>query len=189
MSLERRARLETRTPLERGKPLRATKWGTRPRAKKASWRDEYMPERMADDAPKLTPFEKAWLSFVRSLTCCCAHLGGCRGRSQASHITLSANQKGTGMPVNIQQTVPHCDFHHKCWDGRQGRTGNPFNDLSKEERYALGTEWVDAVMLSATPEGDRAQADELERWGIGKVIGDGSDSWAWLPGGLTEVAL
>ncbi len=148
-----------------------------------------MPERMAAARPKYTPFELAWFSFVRLMPCRAKHLGRCDGDVVAAHITLSANEKGWGMKVPHDQTAPLCCKHHDDWDGRNGRTGNPFADMPKEERYTLGAEWVADVREAAIPD-ERDQANDYETIGIGKVIGDGTPTgWRWLPGPLTEVPL
>lgn len=162
---------------------RATQWGTKRKPKAKGWRHDFLPDWMtAEEAEKLTPFEKAWMKFVRTLPCCCTHLGGCRGRVQASHITLSANQKGMAMRVNVKQTVPHCDRHHRDWDGRSGVTGNPFAGMSKDQKRALGGEWVRDVLLLATPE-DHDQALAFRALGLGTIAKDEArGTWAWVPG-------
>lgn len=179
--------LSRNTRLERGEPLRATKWGTRKKPPKASWRDEFMPDRMAPEAPKYTAFELSWFAYVRTLPCCAAHLGRCWGPMAAAHLTLSADQKGTSMKVPHDQTGPMCTRHHDFWDGRSGRKGNPFDGWSREKRYGFASACLEIVHEAATPGDDRAHADELERLGLGNVIGNGRDGWNWLPGHLVEV--
>lgn len=181
--------MKTGGRVRRHTELRAKRWGVRPAPKDANWREDYMPEWMTkEEAPKYTAFELSWFAFVRTLPCCASHLGLCRGPMQAAHVALSADQKGTGMKVPHTQTVPLCHKHHADWDGRSGQANNPFAGMTKDERYTLAAEWVDDVRQAAIPpESDRALADELERMGIGKVIGNGADGWAWMPGPLAEV--
>lgn len=127
-----------------------------------------------------------YILFVKTLPCLASWAAGCSGRVQACHVATSADQKGTGMKVPDAQAVPLCRKHHDDWDGRAGQARNPFAGWSKDERYALATEWVSATQLLAIPE-DRESALVLEALGLGRIIGDGAGSWSWLPGSLDEV--
>lgn len=196
--MNRASRLERRTPLrarmpEKGGPvtrhttLRAKRWGVKPAPKVENWRKDFMPEYVTKEkGPKYTAFELAWFAYVRSLPCAASHLGRCWGPMQASHLTLSADQKGTAMKVPHRQTGPLCKRHHDFWDGRN-RKDNPFDALSKDDRYEMAQAWLEVVHEAATPGDDRDHADELERLGLGKVTGNGTPyGWNWLPGHLSE---
>lgn len=169
--------------MERSGPLEAKRWGVR-RAPRDSnnWRRAYLPDWMtAEEAEKLTPFEKAWLRFVALQDCICAHLRGCDGDVVPAHITLSANEKGTGMKVDTRQTVPMCVRHHDFWDGRLGRAGNPFAGMKREERYERGAKWVADVQQGAKPGDSRDEALALQDLGLGwiELVGNG---WTWHEG-------
>lgn len=183
--LERRARLETRKPLERGTSLKAKRWGTRPKKKVASWRDAYVLTVMslASGATGRTPYERALAQFVRTLPCVvCGRLAREKSLNEASHCALNADQKGMGMRVPHVQVAPKCRIHHGEWEERRGFC----RGWTRQERYDQAALWIREVELAVTPE-DRDQADELSRWLLGRIIGDGGSGWSWLPGYLTEV--
>lgn len=195
MSLTRSTRLVTHRPLERGQGLSVTKWGARKGKRVANWRDDFVitvdnerevAEYMAAGAKGKTPYERALAAFVRTLPCCvCGRLPNVSALNEASHVALSADQKGMGAKVPHRQVVPKCHAHHVEWEERKGFC----RGWTRDERYAQVALWLREVEQAVTPE-DRASADELERWSLGKVIGDGTPhGFSWLPGHLTEVDL
>jgi hypothetical protein len=114
-----------------------------------------------------------FLRFVRSLNCCSC---GRPAPSEASHVTISANQKGTGTKVSDAQVVPHCRACHRAWEERRG----PFAGWSRDDRYEQARAWVAAVQLLATPE-TYEQAIEFERFGLGTVLPEVGGAWSWWP--------
>lgn len=117
-----------------------------------------------------TPYRR----FVNSLPCCSC---GRPSPSEASHVTLSADQKGVGMKVSDAQVVPHCRACHRAWEQRRGR----FEGWSRQERWDQAARWVAAVQLLATPEG-REQALDFQDLGLGWIELTGETGWAWHPG-------
>lgn len=115
-----------------------------------------------------------YVAFVRKLPCISC---GARGPSEASHVATSADQKGTGMKVPDEQVVAHCRTCHRAWDGRSGK----FAGFTREQRFELAAVWVRTTQLLAVPE-DRDQAEAFEALGLGRIVGSGMLSWAWLPG-------
>ena len=120
--------------------------------------------RRAADAP--------FVKFVRSLACMWCQRPG---PSDAAHMTLGPNEKGTSLKVDDRQVVPLCRRDHHNFDGITDGPRNPFRGWTKDERYAMAALWVRSVQLAVIPE-DRAQADEL---GAGSALG------AWLATGGT----
>lgn len=146
-----------RTPLKRGAPMKRTRMRRGPRS------------------DKRTPYENALAAFVRTLPCVVCGDAGPWARIEASHVATSADQKGTGMKVPHTQVVPKCRFHHVQWEERRG----VFAGWSKEKRYEMAATWLRELQLAITPE-DYTGALELERWGLGRVVGE-ADAWHWLP--------
>lgn len=141
-----------------------------------------MPDWMtAPEDPKLTPYEAAFKRFVQGLPCiCCGH----PGPSTASHVTLNANQKGTGMKVDHLQVVPHCEDGaggcHPQWEERRGR----FVGWSKDRRYEQAAAWVYAVHgILAIEVDDKPHALDLQAAELGTVTEQPDGTWSWLPAG------
>jgi hypothetical protein len=145
-------------PMLRKTPLRAKRWGLRPRSPRRL-------TRRAADAP--------YLRFVRLLACCSC---GRPAPSEASHVTLSANQKGTGMKVSDAQCVPHCRRCHREFEERRGR----FAGWSRQERWSQAAAWVAAVQLLATPE-TYEQALTFAELGLGTIEMGPDGAWSWWP--------
>lgn len=177
------ARLERRTPMERGDGLKAKRWGAKPAPKAANWRDDFLPEHVKP--PKYTPFELSWFAFVRTMECVGARFGGCAGDMVAAHVTLSANEKGTSMKVPHGQTAPMCCKHHDDWDGRNGLKGNPWAGMSRDDRWALGATWIEDVKKAAIPGDNYEHALDLFNLGLGTIVPCATglrDGWSWVPG-------
>lgn len=169
--------------MRRTSSLKPRRWGVKAAPKAKGWRADFLTPH--EKVAKLTPYEKAYMAFVRSLPCCCAHMGGCRGKTQASHVATGPDQKGWAMKVPTDQVIPHCNFHHRAFDGRHGNTGNPFRGWTKPQRYAIATEWCRLTIYATIPE-DREHAEALERWGLGRAVEHGvSEAWHWEPGSST----
>lgn len=172
------SRLERHTPIERGEQLRATQWGTRKKHKVESWRDEYL-DFPDDDKPKYTAAELGYMAAVRALPCIrCGHDGTDEMPNQASHVTTSADQKGTGMKVPTSQVVSHCFECHPQWEGRSGFCAG----WSKERRYRIGARWVKATQATLTPDSDSFDhALDLAELGAGRVVVEATGNWHWVP--------
>lgn len=150
MTLQRRTRLETRSPLRRGKPLER---GAPMKRTSGLKRGAPMARKAMRRSPRVqSPEEKAWRAFCRESACIsCRKPGPC----DPSHVTLSADQKGHGMLVPLTQMVPHCVTTldgtgcHEQWEQRKGI----FSKFSKDDRYAIAARWVaetrEAVALAA----------------------------------------
>lgn len=148
--------LQRKTPLRARAPM------------KRSWMRRKPPRRIAKRLA-----DRPYVRFVKALPCCVC---GRPGPSDASHVTLSANQKGIGMKVPDDQVVPKCREHHRDWEQRRGR----FAKWSREERWSQAAAWVAAVQLLATPE-TYEQALTFSELGLGTIeVGPGG-AWSWWP--------
>lgn len=187
MTLSRTGTLK-RTPLKRGESklrrtanLKATKWGTRPKAKAKGWRADFLTPH--EKAAKLTPYEKALHAFVRRLPCVVCHRAPTSRRpNEVSHCALSADEKGTGMKVPHGQVASKCRKCHSEWEERRGFCAG----WTRDQRFESAAEMVRLTIYATIPE-DREHAETLERWGLGRVVehGDGSGIWHWEPGSST----
>lgn len=138
-----------------------------------------MPDRMATDEPKYTAAALGYMAAVRKLPCIrCGREGSEDMPNQASHITLGADQKGTGMKVPTSQVVSHCFDCHTAWDGRSGFCAG----WSKVRRYLAGAKWVTKTRDLLTPGVDNFdQALELAERGAGRVVVEKTGAWSWVP--------
>jgi hypothetical protein len=155
-----------RTSLQRKTPLRARA------PMRRSWMRRKPPRRLSRRAGD-TPYVR----FVRLLSCCAC---GRPSPSEASHVTLSADQKGVGMKVSDAQCVPHCGGPKGChaqWEQRRGR----FAGWDRQMRWDTAARWVAAVQLLAIPE-TRDQARDFEVMGLGVAV-ETEAGFAWVPTG------
>lgn len=117
-----------RKPLRRGKPLRAKRWGIKPRR----------PRRL--DKPQSDP---ARLEWVRGETCAVwwrvSRRYPCEGRTEACH---EGPKPGMSMKCDDAQTMPMCTAHHRQWTDHVGM----FKGWSKERRRA----WADERIAETT---------------------------------------
>jgi hypothetical protein len=117
--------------LERHTELRPTRWGIAPKPARRK---------------KKRVLEGPYVDFVKSLPC--IHCGA-RAPSEPAHMTLSKNEKGTGLKVRDRQCVPLCAACHDFWDGRAGRrrngVENPFLGIVGDARFEHAAKWVDDV--------------------------------------------
>lgn len=164
-----------KSPMSRGRaaPLRASRWGIAPSKK----------NKRATSARNNTPYRR----FVRTLDCInCGRFAP----SDPAHVATGPGQKGTSLKVDDMQCVPLCrgpEGCHRYFDGNADGPRNPFRDWTKEQKYERARAWVEATQFAATPGDSRDAALELERLGLGRIIGNGTPGgWAWLPGSLTE---
>lgn len=168
-----------RSQISRGAPIDAD--GRRRFSAFAAGRKPLERKSMARSAMKRTPRKRmstaddAFGKFVRSLPCCVC---GTTRNIEASHVALSADQKGVGIKVPHAQRVPHCGGPRGChaaWEQRKGR----FAGFTREQRYELAAVWVRTVHLLAVPE-DRNAAEHFENLGLGTIVAD-AHGWAWAP--------
>lgn len=121
MSLARRTPLKARTPLQRKTKLKAKGW-----MKRKGRRPDPLGRRLATKP--------------------CANCG-IVGFSQGAHMSLSRNEKGTGMTVADVQRVPLCCSRpgilgcHAEFDQRTGQ----FKGWSDERRWKKARAWLGAV--------------------------------------------
>lgn len=128
-----------RTPLKRGTPLQAKRWGIKPRR----------PRRLS--GPHADP---ARMGFVAGLCCVLAiewpfnwmpaHAGfpwpECSGRT---HVCHEGKTPGTSLRCPDSETMPMCERHHlNEWGGARGF----FRGWTKEQRR----EWADARIAETT---------------------------------------
>lgn len=155
----------------RAAPLRASRWGIAPSKK----------NKRATSTRNNTPYR----NFVRTLDCInCGRFAP----SDPAHVATGPGQKGTALKVDDMQCVPLCRGCHRYFDGNADGPRNPFRGWTKEQKYVRARAWVEATQLSATPGDSRDAALELERLGLGRIIGNGtSGGWSWLSGAFAEV--
>ncbi len=155
----------------------------KPRGLQRSRMEKKLPRRL-QSAEDDTPFRR----FVVQLGCVVRDLPGatpCRGPIQPAHLTLSANEKGTGMKVPDRQCAGMCSHHHDEWDGRDRSAKSTFAGWDKPERYGQARIWVDRMNLAATPE-DRESALALADLGLGRIVDGDGGRWTWEPGPVRE---
>lgn len=121
-----------RKGLRRGKPLRAKRWGIKPRR----------PRRL--DTAQSNP---AFLSWVHGEPCCLAS-ERCKGRIEAHH---AGRKPGMALKAADDTCVPLCTQHHGELTARRGA----FAGMRREALRALQDDWVAATFGRYLAHGSR----------------------------------